>query len=94
MEMDKVKLTTRTGRARIESRFDWGQTVWFLSGKHITEGKVIGLRGSEDMVSYSDDPEITLIIEVVAGQLAAKFEKPEEDCFESREALIKEIIGE
>lgn len=88
----KVNADSLIGTARIASHFFWGQEVWFLNGMHIMSGTLESIRG----VQHNNGQEGELELELLhtSGEMGAFFWKSEKDCFESREELIKALLGE
>lgn len=84
--MDKVLDT-----ATISSRFNFGQEVWFLNGRHIMNGKVEAIRGHRHYLYEHVD--IELEVHHTAGEMGCKFWVKDEDCFETRQALVVAILN-
>lgn len=83
-ELDSV-----TQKAEIISKYDFDQVVWFMNGNKIKNGKVISIGGKR---IKNGEAEIELEVDVVCGDLCCNFYKNENDCFESRDSLINEIL--
>ncbi len=89
---DKVILATqKEGIARIVSRFKWNQIIWFMDGRHILNGTIQSIKGSASKSGSYDNLELELLY--TSGEIGAHFRVREEDCFESKQALIDAILN-
>ena len=84
-ETDMKEPEKRTGRVKIESKYDYDDEVYFLNGRSVLNGRVIGIKG---MIENSRSESIELKIKVVYGEVGAHFWVEEEDCFRSKKELI------
>ena len=83
--------TPQLGIAAVSSRFNFGQEVWFLNGRHIMNGKVEAIRGQKHYLYEHTD--IELEVYHTSGEMGCKFWVKDEDCFETRQALIDAVLN-
>ena len=88
MEKEKIK-------ASIISEFYFGQTVYFISetepqGHAIISGTVVSISGEIDTRIAKVD--ILLGIELTSGEYACIIRVKEQNCFESKEQLVENLL--
>lgn len=84
--------TPQLGIAAVSSRFNFGQEVWFLNGRHIMSGKVEAIRGDKHYLY--EHTNIELEVYHTNGEMGCKFWVNDEDCFESRQALVDAVLND
>jgi len=78
-------------KAKIESEYNFNQTVYYLDGLFIREGEVKAIKGAVDF--EHDRKDIELQIEVKGGGMAMRTWVKEEDCVNSSEMIINKILN-
>jgi|LakMenEpi03Aug12_release.lakeMendotaPanAssembly.Ray.scaffolds.fasta_scaffold235543_2 hypothetical protein len=79
------------GIAAVSSRFNFGQEVWFLNGRHVMSGKVEAIRGQKHYLYEHTDIELEVCL--TSGKMGCKFWVKDEDCFETRQALVDSVLN-
>ena len=89
-EVDAIGYTQRPGPLKLESKFEYDQTVHFIENRVYHCGKCAGIRGSDG--DYSRHMEI--LVKVTYGDLGTQFWVPEENLFFTKDELKMSLFGE
>jgi len=89
--MDKVEVgnTMKDGQLKVESKCEYGQTVYFLDSRRMHSGKCIGVKGEDS----DNTRDVEILIYESAGHVARDIWIPEEDCYFNREELLASLLG-
>ena len=92
METDnKLNKKEQLEMAAIVSRFNFGQEVWFLNGRHILNGTIQSIRGERNYLYGNIKTELHIFHS--NGNIGCNFWIEENDCFETRQSLVDVIIN-
>jgi len=79
-----------TCKAAIESRFNFGQTVWFIDQSHICHGEVLAIKGESTDSGHKD---VQLRVRVRYGQLGCDMWVDERYVFESSKQILAHLVN-
>lgn len=85
--------TTEIKRA-FEAAIPMNQKVWFIEGKHIHDGIVVGASCMLALNQVSPSGAIILTIEETMGHLGRRIELDSDLCYPSKEALKNALFPE
>ena len=90
-EMDKVDVgnVMKAGQLKLESKCDYGVTLWFLDSRRIHFGKAIGVKGEDS----DNTRDVEILIYEEAGPCARHIWIPEDDCYFNKEELLASLLG-
>ena len=74
--------------AKIESKYDMGQEVYFLINTKLQKGKIVSIKG---MNYRGHQQDLELEVYVTAGKFGAFFWKFENELYPTKEMLLEEI---
>lgn len=85
--MEKDKDCTKITKLQISSQFKPDDELYFLNDRYVLHGEIIGFKGTLD--GYNEKKWLKIL--VTHNDLGAEFWVEEENCFKSKEDLIKSL---
>ena len=88
-EKDVENNKMKDGQLKLESKCNYGQTVFFLDNRQIHTGITVGVKGEDN----NQRRDLELLIYETGGNCARYVWIPEDDIFFNKEELISSLLG-